>query len=654
MPEINKEFAQLIFQLVPSAIFTVDNERKVTSFNKKAEQITGYKAEEVIGNNCFLFALEPCINQCNLFLENIDKPIINKECTIKRKDGEIRTISKNADILKDENGTIIGAIESFEDITGRKSMEAELKTANDELEIQTWGLEKTNKAIKALYKDLEKKNIELMRLDKLKSDFVSVVSHELRTPLAISIEGINLILDGIVGDVSEKQKKLLTTSHDNLVRLNTIINDLLDIQKIEAGKVTIKQGLIDFKALVTRIADDYKKVLARREQTLNLQLPEQEIFLYIDHDKIIQVITNLLNNAHKFTPEGGSIEIQVTDQVEFVLCSVKDTGIGLSEDNLKKLFQKFQQFGRTDGPGLKGTGLGLSISKALVEIHHGKIWAESALEKGTTFYFTLPKFAYSRKNFDEQIEKMVAPAASKGHAIALVTMQITNHKNLMDNYGTDVYLRTINSLFYSFSDIITRQDDISMLYDNHTVCFLLPKTDAEGSKSIIIKLKEKIAKSRLPLKDSNELDIKFGCALYPVDTTDHKELIPKAISEGTRTKKVLIVDDHPQIIRMLSARLQTSDFITEGVNDGEEALIKIKSFVPDLIILDIMMTKMNGYELWGKLKEDPLTANIPVIILTAKKTSDVLSEYKGFGSIPIIEKTEGGSHLIGLIQKILS
>src|SRR3989338_8093406 len=188
-------------------------------------------------------------------------------------------------------------------------LKQEIERLKKEAADREWGMRKTNQAIHVLYKDLEKKNEELKRFDQLKSDFVSTVSHELRTPLSISTEGINLVLDGIVGPISEQQKDLLQTSQDNLSRLNTIINDLLDISKIEAGKVALRQGLMDFRALLEHIGDIYQKILATKKQTVEMKLPPESCPLYADRDKIIQIITNLLNNAHKFTPEGGRIEI---------------------------------------------------------------------------------------------------------------------------------------------------------------------------------------------------------------------------------------------------------------------------------------------------------------------------------------------------------
>jgi signal transduction histidine kinase len=259
-----------------------------------------------------------------------------------------------------------------------------------ELEVQKWGLTKTNEAIKVLYKELEKKNQELKQLDDLKSEFINTVSHELRTPLTTIREVVSQILEGILGPTTPDQKEFLAICLQDVDRLKRIIDNLLDISKLEAGKVELKREEIDIVAL----AKGVMAIFSPKAVSLNLELkgdfPSEKAIAYADKDNIIQVFTNLIGNAFKFC-EKGYIQIGVADKPEQVECYVYDTGRGVSQDDLPKAFGKFQQFNRMDGPGEKGTGLGLSISKNIVELHKGKIWVESQLSAWTRFIFTLPK-----------------------------------------------------------------------------------------------------------------------------------------------------------------------------------------------------------------------------------------------------------------------
>lgn len=244
---------------------------------------------------------------------------------------------------------------------------------------------------KRLEEDLKKSYEKLKKLDQVKSDFISTVSHELRTPLSITKEGISLVLDKIPGKINEKQGKILTIAKNNIDRLARIINSLLDISKIEAGEVELKKERVKITNLIEQVTSSFKNKIKKKGLELKVNFPKKGIYVYVESDKIVQVFTNLLGNALKFT-EKGCIEIsakELEDEIEFV---VSDTGIGISKDDLPKTFSKFQQFGRVDSAGEKGTGLGLSIVKGIVEMHYGKIWVESTRGKGSKFIFTLPKY----------------------------------------------------------------------------------------------------------------------------------------------------------------------------------------------------------------------------------------------------------------------
>lgn len=343
-----KEYAEQIFRLTPSAIFTVDKDRIVTTWNRRAQEITGFSQEEVVGKLCTVFAVEPCESACGLFGPDIQKPIIGRECTIRRKDGRIVYILKNADNIRDANGAVIGGIESFEDITERK------------------------------------------RIDELKNDFVSTVSHELRTPLSIMKEGISQIKEGLHGHVNEKQDRLLAMSLSGIDRITRIVSNLLDLSKIESGKIQLKLEPANIAGLAKSVTRAFDSLAQSKKLNLVCNVSADKIEINIDKDRITEIFVNLINNAIKFT-ERGSVTVFVIDKGEFVECGVADTGIGIAADSLPRLFTKFEQFGRSNGPGERGVGLGLAICKGIVDLHKGKIWAESELGSGTKIVFALPR-----------------------------------------------------------------------------------------------------------------------------------------------------------------------------------------------------------------------------------------------------------------------
>lgn len=266
-----------------------------------------------------------------------------------------------------------------------------LKNTEEDLEMQKWGLTKTNEAIKLLYKELAEKNRKLQELDQLKSDFLSTVSHELQTPLAIMKEYALLVLDEIPGKLTSGQREYIDIVIANIDRLSRLIKNLLDISKIEARKVEVKKALVNIIDLADGIISSFRIKAGQKNIGLKTNFSSPRINLQIDSDKITQIFTNLIGNAIKFTPENGLITISITDNKKEVECSVADTGAGIAAKDLDKVFTKFQQFNRAAGPGPKGTGLGLAISKELVLLHNGNIWVDSEPDKGSTFVFTLPR-----------------------------------------------------------------------------------------------------------------------------------------------------------------------------------------------------------------------------------------------------------------------
>lgn len=244
----------------------------------------------------------------------------------------------------------------------------------------------------SIYDITERKKVEkeLKSLAELKTEFISTVSHELRTPLSITKEGLSLIMDRIPGAINERQSVILTAAKNNIDRLARIIDDLLDISTIESGRMRLKREQVNIVEVLKPIIAGFEPRAKEKNLELKTKFSSENIALFAEQDKIIQIFTNLIGNALKFTAKGW-IKISLKELKDSIECSVADTGIGISENDLPKVFDKFQQFRRSVGPGEKGTGLGLSIVRGLVDAHQGKIWVESKQGSGTKFTFILPK-----------------------------------------------------------------------------------------------------------------------------------------------------------------------------------------------------------------------------------------------------------------------
>ena len=335
---------QNIVQKNPDAMVILDKDGKILFLNQAAGYIFGRKKEELLGTSFGFPLVTTETAQINIVRKSEEPGI-----------GEMRVTT----IEWEEQPAYLASIH---DITELKKSEA-LKAEID----------------------------ERMRMNKLKDEFISTVSHELRTPLTTMKEFTSIISDEIPGKLTKEQREYIDIIKGNIDRLARLINNLLDISKIESGKIKPQKVSVNLINLVNAVISELKSKADEKHIEFEMLFPTSLPDVYIDPDNIIQVFTNLIGNAVKFTPEKGEIKVEIKDKKEHIECSVADTGKGIARKDIGKIFGRFQQLGRVPGPGAKGTGLGLAITKELVEMHNGKIRVESELGKGSKFIFNLPK-----------------------------------------------------------------------------------------------------------------------------------------------------------------------------------------------------------------------------------------------------------------------
>lgn len=266
----------------------------------------------------------------------------------------------------------------------------ELKRSHDELEIR----------VQERTKELAEANKQLIKLNKMKSDFVSAVSHELRTPLT-SIKGYASILSaGRLGEVSNVQSEKLNKINTHSDELIKLVNDLLDIARIESGKIGMSIKHASLTEIVKSIADLFFPQTDEKHIELRLEIPDDNVMVWMDPSQISRVFINLIGNAMKFTPENGRITIRVVSGTDFINIEIEDSGIGISEADIPRLFDEFYRVDNAINAEKKGTGLGLSLVKKIIEAHKGQIWVTSEVGKGTTFHFTLSTHQFADVQLD--------------------------------------------------------------------------------------------------------------------------------------------------------------------------------------------------------------------------------------------------------------
>jgi PAS domain S-box-containing protein len=350
-----KQYAENVLQSIADGVYTTNKDKIILSWSKGAQTITGFTAQDAIGNRCQDF-LKHCDEEGNLLCkescpvsECLEKSnlILSKHVWISTKSGKQISVAVSTAPIFDPSGETIGVVEVFRDITREKE------------------------------------------IDRMKTEFISTVSHELRTPLT-SIKGSLQLLLRKGDGLGASQKNLLDICLRNTDRLVRLINDILDLTKIEAGKMAYRPEPWDLTKIVDAAVSGIQAMAHERKVTVEIMISPALPQVLCDFDRLTQVMINLLSNAVKFSPPESKIYLEATPEEEdqCVEVSIRDQGPGIAPDDLNKLFKKFQRVGDITAAG--GTGLGLAICKAIIEEHGGSIWAESSIGQGSRFAFILP------------------------------------------------------------------------------------------------------------------------------------------------------------------------------------------------------------------------------------------------------------------------
>jgi PAS domain S-box-containing protein len=353
-----KAYVENLVDNAADVIVCTDLEDKILTWNRGAEVIFGYGKSEVIGQSLSILLPPERSHELEEMRAKVQfsGPLRDIDVQNRRKDGALLHLSLSISPIKDADDQIIGFLRVAKDISDKKRFERRLK-----------------------------------ELDRMKSDFVSNVSHELRTPLTAIKGSVDNMLDGITGPLGEKQIRYLERIKTNADRLGRLITDLLDLSKIEAGKIELYPQRLVADGLVKEVAEVLRGVAVEKLIALDVISPPDPVRIWADRDKVVQILMNLIGNAIKFTPRSGEVKVLIdgadSDWVKF---SVADTGPGIPAEEAAKIFDKFYQIARASDSKAKGTGLGLAITRALVEMHGGRVWIESGNNGGSVFSFTLP------------------------------------------------------------------------------------------------------------------------------------------------------------------------------------------------------------------------------------------------------------------------
>jgi signal transduction histidine kinase/CheY-like chemotaxis protein len=466
--------------------------------------------------------------------------------------------------------------------------------------------------------ELQAANQELGRANKLKSEFLANISHELRTPLSAIIGFSEILLDGMDGPLTPAQQEDMTQVHRSGQSLLTLINQILDLSKIEAGKMDLVPERVELRSVVNAVVAGLAPLAQEKGLPIEVDIAEDLPPLQADPLRLKQVLTNLLSNAIKFTNK-GRIDVRAQLVGRMVRIAVSDTGVGISPQAQKVIFEEFVQGDGSTTRRHGGTGLGLSIARRLVEMHGGAIAVVSELGMGSTFSFTMPVFAAPAAVEPSTRPVVSRPAHGVGGTAILVVDDDTSVRQLIVRNLEQEGWKTLQAANASDALTFARSSRPMMI----TLDILLP--DASGWW-VLEELKADPTTAGIPvvvvsIVEDNRLVFSLGASDYlpkPFDRDDLMEKVHRLLPD-LKTRRLLVVDDDAIVRGMLAKVLTEEGASVTEVGGGQEAMASMSQSAPDLVLLDLMMPGMSGFEVVARMRANPATAAIPVVIVSAKE-----------------------------------
>jgi len=603
-------------------------EGQITSWNKAATALFGYTAEDAIGMPVQALLPPECIAQEAQMLTQLTRGEVVPAFDTTRiaQDGSALLVSVTVSPIRDAQGTIVGASKIIRDISQRRQADEARRHAQR----------------------LEAENRQIHEANRLKSQFLANMSHELRTPLNAIIGFAELMHSGSVPPESGKQQQFLGHIANSGRHLLQLINDVLDLSKVESGKFAFYPEPVQLPELVAEMLSVLQTEVQRKRIRLEAEVETGLSDLLLDPARLKQVLYNYLSNAIKFTPEGGSVMLRArAEGAEGLRIEVEDSGIGIAAADLPRLFTEFLQLDAGYSKQHQGTGLGLALTRRLVEAQGGSVGVRSAVGVGSVFHLLLPRHAMASAS-----EASVAVPELTGAASRLL---VIGH----DLASRDRLVRTMSEAGFQVDAAATGAEAVEQAgeqaYDAIMLGMQLP--DAKGL-SVLAHIRSAGPNSSSPVVCMT-LPANTGPAASfaitdvlgkPLRADELAQVMARVRPSLAGQGRVLVVDDDPLALELMRSTLQSIGIAGHCVKDGRKALAELERWLPDAIILDLMMPEFDGFAVLDALRQLPQGANIPVFIWTSMELSD--EEYASLSRSAQAIINKGGGELAAMLDQL--
>ena len=638
------------------ALMTTDPRGIITDVNKQTEALTGCTRDELIGAPFKRHFTDAARAEAAINRVLSEGKVKNYELTARDRNGKLTVVSYNATTFHDRDRRLQGVFAAARDMTELKRYE----------------------------ETLQQRNAELEDASRMKSEFLANMSHELRTPLNAIIGFSEVLKDGLLGEMTDQQRGFISDIFTSGNHLLALINDILDLSKVEAGKMTLDLEPVHVGSLLANSLTIIREKAAARHIRLGIDTGDDLGVVEADGRKVKQIVYNLLSNAVKFAVEGGEVSLRAARVprsavgrlsgpwpgrssslqddhafAEFIEISVTDGGIGIPREDLERLFTPFSQIDTGLARRFEGTGLGLAMVKLLAELHGGSVAVESAVGEGSRFTVWLPLRTKEGAVLTPYKPYVARPDAPPGAATALVVEDDFKSAELIRLQLEMQGFKVLHAASAEAALALALQEEIALI----TLDIMLPNMDGW---EFLDRITQVPALARIPVviisivADRNK-GFALGAAAVMQKPLARQELHDSLVKLGLfpvgdgRSLKVLVVDDDPKAVELIAVCMRGMATTVLRAHGGREAIELARSELPDLLVLDLMMPDVNGFDVVEALKGQCGTASIPILIVTAKQiTADDRSRLAGYVTTIVEKSAFNGEAFVAEVRRALS
>jgi PAS domain S-box-containing protein len=601
------------------ALMMTDPQGIISDVNQQMLSLTGRTRDELIGAPCRDSFTDPKSADAAIKRVLTENRVTNYELTVRAQNGDETVVSYNAATFHNRDRELQGVFAAARDVTERKLFE----------------------------RALQEKNVELEHASRMKSEFLATMSHELRTPLNAIIGFSEALRDGLMGEMSDSQYEYIGDIFTSGQHLLSLINDILDLSKVEAGMMALELEAVDLGSLLSNSLTIVREKAAAQRIDLTLDMGNDLGEPDLDMRKTKQIVYNLLSNAVKFSANGGTVTLSAhrvprsavgvlagawpvhsfpladNGYTDFLEISVTDSGIGISPADMAKLFQAFSQIDSSLARKFEGTGLGLAMVKQMAELHGGTVAVASASGQGARFAAWLPLQSHAQMHTLPGHPGVTVNGGAQ--AIQQVALVIEDDERAAELIRVLLEAEGFNVLIAASAEealVVAQDQQLSLI----TLDVKLPGIDGW---EFLQRIRDYRALAQVPVVViagvvDNNMALTGGAAAVlqkPVSRmqlkTSLSDLGLDPATEHTRT--ILVVDDDPKAVEVIAAFLPAPAYAVVRAYGGAEAITLAHRLQPDLILLDLLMPEVNGFEVVQSLRQSPDTCSIPILVVTVKE-----------------------------------